>query len=317
MRLTTSSLPPYLESRGLVDKREAVTSEYVAGKNSNFLVQAGNRKIFAKQFKSSGIEYELLCKIERHLFKEDPRHNCELLSADSANRISVYSMLGGDNFDKCLVRSDLSKARTLTLEVSNTIKSISSGLAIFLEYIPKNPHWVVDLLSPPVEILRYASPAQLQLLEFIQANRSLSDTLSLVKEAWSTRSAVHGDIKHQNILVDNYSVFVLDWEMIQAGPPCWDHAAATAAIVVSWILSFPARGFRGAEVDTAKISPSIINAMMQIMKNEVVWDSEYIRMVSANLVKNAFEGAAGLEYIPIASVYMLQVAQNFEGELFD
>lgn len=318
MRLSISILPPYLAARGLLDKFDNISSERISGKNNNFLVRVGRRNIFIKQYRSLGIDYELLCEIERYLFKKNPCHHCELISSDPINHISIYSRISGENLDRYLSRSDLSNARALAFEISRLMSTISTELMGFLQSIPKAPHWVVDLLSPPVEILRHTSPAQIQLLEFIQSDRMLSNILSLVKSSWSTDNVVHGDIKHQNILVQDGSAFVLDWEMIQAGPPQWDHAAATAAIFSSWIMSFPVRQLGlAAKVDEAKILTPCMNAMIKVMKEGVTRSEEHARMVSANLIKSAFEGAAGLEHIPQASIYMLQVAQNFTGELFD
>jgi aminoglycoside phosphotransferase (APT) family kinase protein len=82
----------------------------------------------------------------------------------------------------------------------------------------------------------WTTPTTATLLGEAAADPVLVAGLRTARALWRSLALVHGDLKHDNVLVeptpDGLRVRVLDWEMARIGDPAWDLAGLTARLAV-------------------------------------------------------------------------------------
>lgn len=75
----------------------------------------------------------------------------------------------------------------------------------------------------------WAAPALAPLLARLTADAPLIANLRRARGAWRIRCLIHGDLKHDNLLLKaeaaGVRVTIVDWEMARLGDPAWDLAA--------------------------------------------------------------------------------------------
>jgi len=167
--------------------------------------------------------------------------------------------------------------------------------------------WILDIIEPKVDLLRYLSPAQLELIRLLQAQGHAAAAFARLRAAWTPASLIHGDVKWSNVLVtkvhDPPDIRLIDWECAAWGDPAWDvgsalhsfmvdaiaHAAVTArdgaaaaaafahALPRSWpeIRAFldayvRARGLRGTAVERC-VSAAVVFSAVRLV--QTAWES--------------------------------------------
>lgn len=106
------------------------------------------------------------------------------------------------------------------------------------------PPWAFDLPAPPVEILRVASRANLELLRIIQRSRLLRSSLAALRHEWEPESFIHADLRTDNLLISRDGrtrpdVRIVDWEHAGLGVPAWDVGSVIASLLMLWVQSLP------------------------------------------------------------------------------
>lgn len=85
--------------------------------------------------------------------------------------------------------------------------------------------WVLRLFDgdAPAEI--WANPLLRPVLDFVASRPALVAGLRRTRGAWRRVALIHGDLKHDNLLVNcSDRIVVIDWEMAAIGDPTWDLA---------------------------------------------------------------------------------------------
>ena len=130
------------------------------------------------------------------------------------------------------------------------------------------PPWILELVHPPVGILREATRSQLELLGNIQRSSTWRRSLTRLAEKFESRSLVHGDLRFSNVLVEDVSgvrgephLQLIDWELAGPGDPGQDTGRVVAEILANSLRdpreSFPLlRAFWGGYVDEPRRLPT-------------------------------------------------------------
>jgi hypothetical protein len=191
--------------------------------------------------------------------------------------------------------------------------------------------WVMMVHQPSPELLATISPANYQTLRILQAQDQLCESLDRLREAWMPATAIHGDVKSDNILVfpsagpdaGAETVRLVDWELVQRGDPAWDVAGVFQDTVLFWITSMPlGTGDVNAMVASAGFSWAVLQGYLRILwqgyrqtsgltANEA--NATLLRAVAfsgARLVQTAYEISQSSNTMSAHSVLLLQMSAN-------
>jgi Ser/Thr protein kinase RdoA (MazF antagonist) len=190
--------------------------------------------------------------------------------------------------------------------------------------------WVMMVHKPGPELLATISPANYQTLRIIQSQGQLGESLDRLRGAWLPDTAIHGDVKSDNILVstpagpdaDGETVRLVDWELVQRGDPAWDVAGVFQDVVLFWITSMTGTGDVNAIVASAAFPWAIFQAYLRSFwqgyrqATELTDDeanTTLLRAVAfsgARLVQTAYEVSQASNTMPAQSLLLLQVSAN-------
>lgn len=99
------------------------------------------------------------------------------------------------------------------------------------------PPWGLRLFDGDGPADLWASPPLLPVLRRMAASPAIVAGTRRARAAWRRVCLVHGDLKHDNLLVaraDNEtSLTLIDWEMARLGDPAWDLAALLVRLVLA------------------------------------------------------------------------------------
>ena len=191
--------------------------------------------------------------------------------------------------------------------------------------------WVMMVHKPSPELLATISPANYQTLRILQTQDQLCESLDRLRGAWLPATAIHGDVKSDNILVfppaepgtGAETVRLVDWELVQRGDPAWDIAGVFQDTVLFWIKSMPlGTGDVNAMAASAGFSWAILQAYLRTF-----WqgyrqisgltadqaNATLLRAVAfsgARLVQTAYEVSQSSNTMPAQSVLLLQMSAN-------
>jgi Ser/Thr protein kinase RdoA (MazF antagonist) len=74
-------------------------------------------------------------------------------------------------------------------------------------------------------------------LDRIRSHRALAATIALLDSAWTARTAIHGDVKFDNVLVGGGQLWLVDWELAGRGEPVWDLAGVIDGLLVPILVA--------------------------------------------------------------------------------
>lgn len=171
------------------------------------------------------------------------------LIADCGNpsRPAVPRKLDYDPLSSTLVLEFLSRHRPLNHPdgVRELNAALADALGCMLARLhtisapagDSTPPWILNLVHPPVGILRGATHGQLELIGHVQRSSTWRNALGSLAEEWRPRSLVHGDLRFSNILLgerrrsSESALVLIDWELAGCGDPCWDTGWVVAEIL--------------------------------------------------------------------------------------
>jgi hypothetical protein len=109
-----------------------------------------------------------------------------------------------------------------------------------------SPPWILSLHRSTVGMFQQMSGAHPQLVSAVQRHPRLVACLDDLRRDWTASSAVHGDLKWDNVLLVPGSAArrrtelkLIDWEMVSVGDPCWDVGSVFNDYLAAWVLSMP------------------------------------------------------------------------------
>jgi aminoglycoside phosphotransferase (APT) family kinase protein len=113
--------------------------------------------------------------------------------------------------------------------------------------LPAYP-FALTVHRPDVALVTDASPATLQLIRLVQADRAVHRALDDIQRDWRADSFIHGDAKWDNVVVlprpsgGRVRLRLVDWELAGLGDRRWDVATALATFVQQWVIGMPVSG---------------------------------------------------------------------------
>jgi aminoglycoside phosphotransferase len=100
--------------------------------------------------------------------------------------------------------------------------------------LDRNPPWILDLFVEPPAVIRHV-PGVEAAIENMRANDRLVSTISALRNRWSGEVVIHGDMKFDNILVNEtdgeWRVWMIDWELSGLGLAEWDIAGVLDGLI--------------------------------------------------------------------------------------
>jgi hypothetical protein len=97
--------------------------------------------------------------------------------------------------------------------------------------------WALCVMDGDAAPELWASGATAPLLHEAALDPKLVTGLRAARAHWRRLAVIHGDLKHDNVLVDasaeGLRVRLVDWEMSRVGDPAWDLATLTARLLVA------------------------------------------------------------------------------------
>jgi Ser/Thr protein kinase RdoA (MazF antagonist) len=211
-----------------------------------------------------------------------------------------------------------------------------------LSFLPDDLPWALEIHRPRTSILSGLSQGSHKVIEILQTTEGLRVSLDEHASIWKPNTVIHGDVRLDNILVQDSSrstatkeVRLVDWEMVQIGDPAWDIGGALQDFVFFWILSMPHEGDPEEMAAKARFPIGGMHPAIRALWNGYCGAAEItladaesllaraVRFAAVRLIQTSFEAASHFSAIPSPSVLTLQVAINIlkdpttsRGELF-
>jgi aminoglycoside phosphotransferase (APT) family kinase protein len=188
--------------------------------------------------------------------------------------------------------------------------------------------WIVHAHRPTPETFSRMSPANLQLLRWLQKDGALTAGLDGLRTEWRAETLIHNDIKGDNILVtkradEGVRVRIVDWELIQIGDPAWDVGNLFRDFLDYWLLSVPLSGdlkpeemLERAQLPLTKLHPAArafwhaYRASAELDTDAGAFLTRALRFAAARMAQGACELSFGMHEPSNLGVAMLQLAAN-------
>ncbi|MBC8067424.1 MAG: phosphotransferase [Deltaproteobacteria bacterium] len=336
----------YLSPTDIVDGSVRVTS--VSRRNRNLrIVRNAGAGLLVKQVEASGSESSLAneASFYRHC-QDDPRaapvralipalvgfEDAEgaLLIELVADAMPLGAHRGMFDDAAFLARVGAAVGRALGA-FHRSCRSLVGTPGAHTARLGRNAPWVLWVHRPGPEILAEISAANMKTLRILQQRVELARQLDALRRSWRIETAVHCDIKADNLLLVGdvagtgaIDVRVVDWELVQLGDPGWDVGAMFKDFVMHWILSMPiSKQMTSARMMDAAIHPltgfqaglrALWRAYQGASELHATESNDLLLRSSgyaaAWLVQSAYESAQRASELGNHEVMMLQVAAN-------
>ncbi len=192
----------------------------------------------------------------------------------------------------------------------------------------REPPAFLDVHRPHPSVLRRLSPAQGELLRWVQGEAAICEGLAKACADWRATTVIHGDVRFDNVLAlaadDGTEVRLVDWELVQRGDPAYDVAGALAGFAQLWLLGMPLESDldAGERVAAARYPLAAVHPAMSAFwrayraaagRSEAAADDLLGRAVldsGAVLLQTAWEFCHRHERPTSVAVLLLQLAAN-------
>lgn len=154
-----------------------------------------------------------------------------------------------------------------------------------------------------------------------------------LRDLWRPETVIHADIRFDNVLVrpsdatprsDAIEVWIVDWELVQAGDPAWDFAGALQDLLVTWVRSMPLDERWDDEEMMARAAlpmpavRAIARALWSGYRDEAGLDFDEaddflgraVKFSAARLLSNACEWPCYENRVPPVVAMLREVAEN-------
>jgi len=217
---------------------------------------------------------------------------------------------------------------------SHTSKQIAGALAT-LHRATVGPQKTIttvrlNLHEPRLAAYRLISRAELQLIEIIQRQKSLTGHLDQLQHEWQPSGFIHGDIRAENFLIpvplarNKRPLKIVDFEFAGTGDTACDVGSLFAEYLSFWLFSFPLmtashldRFIRLAACPLEKIQSSLGSFWTEYTRCMALDDSKSgplllraVKFSALRLFVMAHEMAPGLSSVNSYILSLLQVGMN-------
>jgi hypothetical protein len=185
--------------------------------------------------------------------------------------------------------------------------------------------WVLTLDRPSAYQMQGMSPGCHDVVRMVQQSHALCAGLQSLRDSWTQKSMVHGDLRWENCLAVRTAgsrwraIRLIDWEFCHVGDPRWDQGCAFAAFLsarVSFITS-GLNGRGGAAIALTGLGKAAsafwayscraYPALASDARDKV---ATIIQFAAARLLQIALEETRQLRSLSPNAVSLVQLAEN-------
>jgi aminoglycoside phosphotransferase (APT) family kinase protein len=190
----------------------------------------------------------------------------------------------------------------------------------------------LSLAYPSPEMRSYTSPGSLEIIRRVQAETELVSRLDAIASRWTATTVVHGDVKLDNILLQDAAtagadpsaqrIYLVDWELVQRGDPAWDVAGALRDFIFFWIIFMPHDLEPDDMAAQAKFPLAVLQPAIQQMWNgyraaagrtapaSAALLDRAIDYAGVRMIRTALDLSATFTSVPAPAELLLRVATN-------
>jgi hypothetical protein len=92
--------------------------------------------------------------------------------------------------------------------------------------------WILGVPAGRIPAIYDGNVPARRLLEQIAQRPALAAAITRLDRAWTARTAIHGDVKFDNVLVAPDRMLLVDWELAGLGEPAWDLAGVVDGLLL-------------------------------------------------------------------------------------
>ena len=196
---------------------------------------------------------------------------------------------------------------------------------------PKNVEtpWALRFTFPGPELLQIASLGQIEMIRIVQKNGDAWNAIAAMRNEYRGDCLVHGDLRWDNLLTRPGTpgarprLWVIDWELADAGDPAWDVGSAFAGFLARCVCYMQP----GSEINPRSLSKAFVaqlaaaqleirafwKAYLKASANARFTPDVFLRRCAlfcgARLLQIAFEWSPGQTLTPVAACF-LQLGLN-------
>jgi hypothetical protein len=190
----------------------------------------------------------------------------------------------------------------------------------------------LSVVYPSPEMRSYISPGSLEIIRRVQAETELVSRLDAIASRWTATTVVHGDVKLDNILLQDAAtagadpstqrIYLVDWELVQRGDPAWDVAGALRDFIFFWIIFMPHDLEPDDMAAQAKFPLAVLQPAIQQMWNgyraaagrsapaSAALLDRAIDYAGVRMIRTALDLSATFTSVPAPAELLLRVATN-------
>lgn len=231
-----------------------------------------------------------------------------VLTQPLVDAVSLHEALG----------STPAASETLIAELGGLLGALHSARVGARDLAARRP-WILGVPAGRVPAMYDGNLPACRLLGEIAQRPAVAAAIAGLERTWTDRTAIHGDVKFDNVLVAQERMLLVDWELAGLGEPVWD----LAGVVDGLLLPLRVAG-TGPALDRALVTslaePALIAHRAAAGPGLSPSPRELARAVVARLAQTATQLAAmshdhadAAESAPL----VLAAATELAGELVD
>ncbi|GGZ01726.1 hypothetical protein GCM10010300_52190 [Streptomyces olivaceoviridis] len=185
--------------------------------------------------------------------------------------------------------------------------------------------WVFRAVRPDPSALATASPADLSALHILQSSPPISEGIGNLSGEWRTDSVIHGDIRADNVLIEEPSdrspcLHLIDWELVRPGDARWDLACAVQEVLLLWVGSSVRKASENGMPGSTPLAMyqaavrAIWTGYLESSHRSARWARatapHIAQFAAARMVQTALEMTSKAAELSAASVLLMQVSAN-------
>jgi aminoglycoside phosphotransferase (APT) family kinase protein len=213
----------------------------IDGETRHVVKQQGRGKDARSSFEAESAVYRWLAG-ERGLAGLAPRARVEALSAD--RDLLILDAIPESRSLHELIATLNGQLHPLLAQLARLLRrlhSVSARANSGADTLPEHTPWVLTLPSGAIPAFAETNPAAAAAVADLHDRRDLTSLLTAAAAGWRASSAIHGDVKTDNVLVrcddGRWRVWLIDWELAGWGDPLWDLAGLVEGLITSVILA--------------------------------------------------------------------------------
>lgn len=137
--------------------------------------------------------------------------------------------------------------------------------------VATNPVQTHGRVTP--ETVAHGPRATAELLRLLQAEPHVNVALRRLRDDWRPSAVVHGDVKSDNVLLQDGQAYLIDWELAGVGDPAWDCGAFLGSLLFRWAESMRS-GTRAGDPSVLAAARLFWTAYAEVRSVDAAFDAD-------------------------------------------